>query len=44
MAFDVSNVFNRAWLDHTSAYRAFGLVSQGRYATPLHDNVEALIT
>ena len=28
---DVSNVFNRAWLDHTSAYRALGLVSQGRW-------------
>ena len=28
---DVSNVFNRAWLDHTSAYRALGVVSQGRW-------------
>ena len=28
---DVSNLFNRAWLDHTSAYRALGLVSQGRW-------------
>ena len=28
---DVSNVFNRAWLDHTSAYRALGLVAQGRW-------------
>jgi hypothetical protein len=28
---DVSNLFNHAWLDHTSAYRALGLVSQGRW-------------
>ena len=28
---DVSNLFNRAWLDHTSAYRSLGLVSQGRW-------------
>lgn len=25
------NLFNTAWLDHTSAYRALGLVSQGRW-------------
>ncbi len=25
------NIFNTAWLDHTSAYRALGLVSQGRW-------------
>jgi hypothetical protein len=29
---DVHNVFNTEWLDHTSAYRALGLVAQGRWA------------
>ena len=28
---DIHNVFNVAWLDHTSAYRALGLVAQGRW-------------
>lgn len=28
---EVQNVFDRAWLDHTSAYRALGLVAQGRW-------------
>jgi hypothetical protein len=27
----VHNVFNAAWLDHISAYRALGLVAQGRW-------------
>ena len=29
---EVQNAFNRAWLDHISAYRALGLVAQGRWA------------
>lgn len=28
---EVQNAFNRAWLDHISAYRALGLVAQGRW-------------
>jgi iron complex outermembrane receptor protein len=28
---DVQNVFNSAWLDHISAYRALGLAAQGRW-------------
>ena len=28
---EVQNAFNREWLDHTSAYRALGLVAQGRW-------------
>jgi hypothetical protein len=28
---DIQNAFNRPWLDHTSAYRALGLVAQGRW-------------
>ena len=28
---DVQNVFNAAWLDHISAYRALGLAAQGRW-------------
>ena len=27
----IQNAFNRPWLDHTSAYRALGLVAQGRW-------------
>ena len=28
---NIHNIFNTAWLDHTSAYRALGLVAQGRW-------------
>jgi iron complex outermembrane recepter protein len=28
---DIHNLFNVAWLDHTSAYRPLGLVAQGRW-------------
>ena len=28
---DIQNAFDRPWLDHTSAYRALGLVAQGRW-------------
>ncbi|MGB1075605.1 MAG: hypothetical protein ACPGYK_05395 [Flavobacteriales bacterium] len=28
---DVQNVFNAAWLDHISAYRALGIAAQGRW-------------
>ena len=28
---EVQNAFDRAWLDHISAYRALGLVAQGRW-------------
>ena len=30
-ALEVQNAFNRAWLDHVSAYRILGLVAQGRW-------------
>lgn len=30
---EVDNVMNAAWLDHVSAYRALGLVAQGRWAS-----------
>ena len=26
-----NNILNRSWLDHISAYRALGLVTQGRW-------------
>jgi hypothetical protein len=29
--FEVDNILNRSWLDHISAYRALGLVTQGRW-------------
>lgn len=29
--FKVDNILNRSWLDHISAYRALGLVTQGRW-------------
>ena len=31
--FEVHNLMNAAWLDHVSAYRALGLVAQGRWAS-----------
>ena len=31
LSLEVQNAFNRAWLDHISAYRALGLVAQGRW-------------
>ena len=30
-ALEIQNAFNSAWLDHVSAYRALGLVAQGRW-------------
>ena len=33
LALDVDNVLNAAWLDHVSAYRTLGLVTQGRWAS-----------
>lgn len=33
LTLDMDNVFNAAWLDHVSAYRALGLVTQGRWAS-----------
>ena len=29
--FKIDNILNRSWLDHISAYRALGLVTQGRW-------------
>ena len=29
--FKVYNIFNKSWLDHVSAYRALGLVAQGKW-------------
>ncbi|RPG80746.1 MAG: hypothetical protein CBC74_004420 [Crocinitomicaceae bacterium TMED114] len=33
LALDVDNLLNAAWLDHVSAYRTLGLVTQGRWAS-----------
>lgn len=33
LALDVDNLMNTAWLDHVSAYRTLGLVTQGRWAS-----------
>ena len=33
LALDVDNLMNAAWLDHVSAYRTLGLVTQGRWAS-----------
>lgn len=33
LAFEIDNMMNEAWLDHVSAYRTLGLVSQGRWAS-----------
>ena len=33
LEFEVHNLMNVAWLDHVSAYRALGLVAQGRWAS-----------
>ncbi len=33
LALEVDNLLNEAWLDHVSAYRTLGLVTQGRWAS-----------
>ena len=33
LALDMDNLLNKAWLDHVSAYRTLGLVTQGRWAS-----------
>ena len=33
LALDIDNLLNKAWLDHVSAYRTLGLVTQGRWAS-----------
>ena len=33
LSLNIDNLLNQAWLDHTSAYRALGLVTQGRWAS-----------
>lgn len=33
LTLEANNLFNVAWLDHASAYRALGLVAQGRWAS-----------
>ena len=33
LSVDVDNLMNLAWLDHVSAYRTLGLVTQGRWAS-----------
>jgi len=33
VSLEADNLANVAWLDHVSAYRALGLVSQGRWAS-----------
>ena len=42
LSLEVQNAFNREWLDHTSAYRALGLVAQGRWVQRIHEDVESI--